>query len=83
VVLAMPKHGSNVHAAQTLKRHEFEGVVAATGKFDDEVNELRDVGLDTAFNLYSEAGSGFADHVFHVFTQQRPDLANHWRSRGE
>jgi hypothetical protein len=66
-----------------LKRHEFEGVVAATGKFDDEVKELRCVGLDTAFNLYSEAGSGFADHVFNVFIQQRPDLANTWNSREE
>jgi hypothetical protein len=83
VVLAMPKHGANIHAAQTLKRHEFEGVVAAIGKFDDEVKELRGVGLDTAFNLYSEAGSGFADHVFNVFTQQRPDLANTWNSREE
>jgi len=38
VVLAMPKHTSNVQAAKTLKRHNFEGVVTATGKFDDEVN---------------------------------------------
>jgi len=74
VVLAMPKHVANVHAAQSLKRHEFEGVVAGTGKFDDEVNELRGFGLDTAFNLYNEAGAGFADHVYHVFNQQRPDL---------
>ncbi len=79
VVLAMPKHGANVHAARTLKRHAFEGVVTATGKFDDEVKELRELGLDTAFNLYSEAGSGFADHVAQVFSQQRPDLASSWR----
>ena len=79
VVLAMPKHTSNVHAARTLRRHGFPGVVTATGKFDDEVRELREMGLDTAFNIYSEAGSGFADHVFTVFTQQRPDLANAWR----
>lgn len=79
VVLAMPKHSANVHAAQTLKRHQFEGIVTATGKFDDEVRELRELGLDTAFNLYSEAGSGFAEHVFTVFTQQRPDLASSWR----
>ncbi len=81
VVLAMPKHGANVHAAEALKRHQFEGVVAATGKFDDDVRELRGLGLDTAFNLYSEAGTGFANHVFHVFNQQRPDLANPWRRR--
>ncbi|MES2440544.1 MAG: cation:proton antiporter family protein [Verrucomicrobiota bacterium] len=79
VVLAMPKHGANVHAARTLKRHDFEGVVTATGKFDDEVRELRELGLDTAFNLYNEAGAGFADHVVQVFSQQRPDLASVWR----
>lgn len=79
VVLAMPKHGANVHAAKTLRRHGFEGVVTATGKFDDEVRELRELGLDTAFNLYNEAGAGFADHVVQVFSQQRPDLASSWR----
>jgi len=79
VVLAMPKHGANVQAAKTLKRHAFEGVVTATGKFDDEVRELRELGLDTAFNLYNEAGAGFADHVVQVFSQQRPDLTNAWR----
>ncbi|MFT4900885.1 MAG: glutathione-regulated potassium-efflux system ancillary protein KefC [Lentimonas sp.] len=81
VVLAMPKHGANVHAAETLKRHEFDGVVVGTGKFDDEVKELRDLGLDTAFNLYAEAGAGFATHVHQVFSQQRPDLASEWTSR--
>ncbi|MFK7849908.1 MAG: cation:proton antiporter [Akkermansiaceae bacterium] len=81
VVLAMPKHGSNVQAAKTLKRHKFEGVVTATGKFDDEVKQLRDFGLDTAFNIYSEAGLGFAEHVYKVFSQQRPDLASSWRKQ--
>lgn len=74
VVLAMPKHTANLHAAATLKRLGFAGVVAATGKFDDEVRELRKLGLDTAFNLYNEAGAGFARHVANVFRQQRPDL---------
>ncbi|HEY5792099.1 MAG TPA: cation:proton antiporter family protein [Chthoniobacterales bacterium] len=79
VVLAMPNHLANVHAAQTLKRHGYEGVVAATGKFDDEVKELRELGVDTAFNLYSEAGAGFAHHVYNVFRQQRPDLVSSYR----
>ena len=82
-VLAMPKHAANIHAAQSLKSCEFHGVVAATGLFDDEVKELRELGLDTAFNLYSEAGNGFAGHVFHVFNQQRPDLAYAWRAHEE
>ena len=81
VVLAMPKHSSNIQAAKTLKRHNLEGVVTAMGKFDDEVKQLRDLGLDTAFNIYSEAGTGFAEHVFKVFSQQRPDLASAWRKK--
>ncbi len=80
-VLAMPKHAANVHAAQSLKSCDFHGVVAATGLFDDEVKELRELGLDTAFNLYAEAGSGFAGHVYNVFSQQRPDLSYDWRAR--
>ena len=74
VVLAMPKHSANLHAAETLKRNGYEGVVAATAKFDDEVKQLRALGLDTVFNLYNEAGAGFAQHVSRVFSQQRPDL---------
>jgi len=74
VVLAMPKHSANLHAAETLKRNGFQGVVAATAKFDDEVRELKRLGLDTVFNLYHEAGAGFAQHVSNVFRQQRPDL---------
>ncbi|TLD72004.1 potassium transporter Kef [Phragmitibacter flavus] len=74
VVLAMPKHSANLHAAETLKRNDYQGVVAATAKFDDEMKELRALGLDTVFNLYNEAGAGFAQHVSKVFSQQRPDL---------
>lgn len=83
VVLAMPKHGANVHAAETLKRHDYGGVVAATGKFDDEVRELRELKLDTAFNIYNEAGAGFAAHVLDVFDQQRPDISSELRSASQ
>ncbi|MEM6885169.1 MAG: cation:proton antiporter family protein [Verrucomicrobiota bacterium] len=82
VVLAMPKHTANLHAAEALRRHEFQGVVAATGTFDDEVRRLRELGLDTAFNLYSQAGAGFANHVYNVFKQQRPDLVHGWSQTG-
>jgi glutathione-regulated potassium-efflux system ancillary protein KefC len=74
VILAMPKHGANLHAAETVRRHGYKGVLAAVAKFDDEVKELKAMGVDTAFDLYSEAGAGFANHVCNVFKQQRPDL---------
>jgi glutathione-regulated potassium-efflux system ancillary protein KefC len=83
VILAMPKHSANLHAAQTLKRHGYGGVVAAIATFDDEVKELRALGVDTAFNLYSEAGAGFADHACDVFNRQRPELVRTLRKEIE
>ena len=81
VILAMPKHSANIHALETLKRHGFDGVVAASGKHHDEIRQLRALGVDTAFNLYAEAGSNFARHVFNVFNQQRPDLTQgRWKA---
>ena len=77
-VLAMPSHSANVKAIETLNRHEFHGVVAACATFNKEIKDLRRLGVDTAFNLYSRAGSGFANHVISVFAQQRPDLARQW-----
>ncbi|MEM0966548.1 MAG: cation:proton antiporter family protein [Verrucomicrobiota bacterium] len=74
VVLAMPKHAANLHAADVLKETGYEGVVTTTAKFDDEVRELRELGVDSAFNFYNEAGAGFSRHVSSVLKQQRPDL---------
>jgi len=82
-VLAMPTHSANVHAVKTLRRHDFRGVVAASGKFQEEIHELRKLGVDTAFNLYSQAGAAFAGHVISVFKQQRPDLAMAWQAPEE
>ncbi|WP_200392600.1 cation:proton antiporter family protein [Roseibacillus ishigakijimensis] len=83
VVLSMPSHEANRHAIETLKRHDFHGVVIASARYDDEVRELRQAGIDAAFNLYAEAGDNFARHVFDVFLQQRPDLVAHWQAAGE
>jgi len=83
VVLAMPVHSANIHAVQTLRRHNFQGVVAASGMFPHEIRELRALGVDTAFNLYSQAGSNFARHIVQVFHQQRPDIFVAWHRDGE
>jgi hypothetical protein len=37
--------------------------VTATAKHDDEVQELKENGVDAVFNLYAEAGQGYADFV--------------------
>jgi hypothetical protein len=51
---------------------KFPGIIAAMAKYDDEVEELKQAGAHLAFNLYSEAAAGFAEHIFKNFcTTQR------------
>jgi glutathione-regulated potassium-efflux system ancillary protein KefC len=64
-MLALPNHQANLVAAGELRslKDKFDLVVTATAKHDDQVQELEENGVDAAFNLYAEAGQGYADFV--------------------
>jgi len=63
ILLDMPKPEENLFAFQQLEANGFKGMVAGTAKYDDQVAMLKTAGLDAAYNIYGEAGSGFANHV--------------------
>jgi predicted Kef-type K+ transport protein len=63
VLLDMPKPDENLFAYKQLEANGFKGKVAGTAKYDDQVEMLKSAGLDAAYNIYGEAGSGFANHV--------------------
>ena len=63
IMLCMPAHDSNMYAAQMLRESDYAGKVAAVARFPDEVEALQDAGVHIAFNMYAEAGAGFANHV--------------------
>jgi predicted Kef-type K+ transport protein len=63
ILLAMPAYDSNIHAYELLRASNYEGKVAAIARFPDEVAVLQEAGVDVAFNMYAEAGAGFASHV--------------------
>ena len=63
VLLCMNDHKANLYALERLKAIDFKGQIAATAKFDDELQQLHLLGIDSAYNLYTEAGVGFADQV--------------------
>ena len=62
-MLTLPEHMANMTAVAQLTEMKFAGSIAATAKFDDEVEELKEAGVYAIFNLYAEAGYGFAEHV--------------------
>lgn len=63
VMLALPKLSANIAVLNELKAAEFAGNVAVTAKFDDEAQALVEAGATSVFNIYTEAGTGFASHV--------------------
>jgi len=64
IVLAMPNTQENLFAARQLKASGYTGKVAAVARYADEIEALKRAGVHAAFNLYAEAGAGFAEHVF-------------------
>ncbi len=66
VLLCMSNYRANRIAALRLRHSHFSGRIAAVARFDDEIDELQKLGVDSVFNLYEEAGIGFAEHVCDV-----------------
>ena len=66
VLLTLPEHTANMLAVAQMNDIRYSGLIAATAKFDDEVEELRQAGVHAVFNLYAEAGRGFAGHVCEI-----------------
>jgi Trk K+ transport system NAD-binding subunit len=63
IMLSIPNHTENLVAVKRLTSLSFRGVLAGTAFYDDELEELRAAGVKAAFNFFSEAGKGFAEHV--------------------
>jgi predicted Kef-type K+ transport protein len=73
VILAMPGHNANMNALEELTRRQFTGKIAATAMFDDEVDELKQAGAHAVYNIYAEAGFGFAEHVYQALGDATED----------
>ena len=63
VLLTLPTHKANISAALRLKEMGYRGRIAATSKFRDEEDDLKAIGVEHTFNIYSEAGLGFANEL--------------------
>lgn len=66
IVLAMPNHNSNIYAAKKIRNAGLACKVVAIAKFAEEVSELAELDVPS-FNMYSEAGSGLAQHALSAF----------------
>jgi len=63
VMLALPNLQANLDALEQLQVISFSGRIAATVKYRDEREQLERLGVHAVFDVYTEAGAGFAEHV--------------------
>ena len=63
VMLALPNLAANLAVLDRLDSVSFHGHVAAVARYQDDIEPLERAGASTVFNVYAEAGSGFAAHV--------------------
>lgn len=71
-VLAMPRHGTNVLAADVLRENGFEGRIAAAIRFPDETSEATGHGINIVLEVYPGAGLELADQLADAAGVRRP-----------
>ena len=63
VILCMGNFNANLIAIDRLKTIGYKGHIAATGVHDDQISILKRLGVNSVYNVFTEAGIGFADHI--------------------
>lgn len=66
VMLTLPRLSASLDVIAELKAAKYSGRIAAIARFPDEEQALNDAGADIVFNIYTEAGAGFASHIVSV-----------------
>ena len=62
IMLAMTNHENNKLVGKQLRELGYEGHITAIVRYSDESEELKQFGVES-FDLFSEAGRGFAEHA--------------------
>jgi predicted Kef-type K+ transport protein len=64
ILLAMPDHNGNRYAVEQLNKMTAGNFkVAALAHYQSDEAELNELGVSPVYNMYEEAGAGFARHV--------------------
>ena len=63
IMLTMSNQRANLLALQEIKSAGFVGPVTAAARFEDHRLALEAAGATAAYNIFTEAGAGYADHV--------------------
>ncbi len=63
IIMATSKHAAQMEVIKQIG-NKFDSVkIAALSRYDDEMEELNQAGVEIVFNIYCEAGAGYAEHI--------------------
>ncbi len=74
ILVNLTKHSENKAVCELLQQLGYQGELAAIARHRDQLKELTAMGCIT-FNLYGEAGFGFAEHVHQSISGKPQDLS--------
>ncbi len=75
VMLALTNHHENMLVAELLRSMGYRGEIAAVVRHEGHAQEMSEVGI-SAFNLYGQAGAGFAAHACGLIGSTADDRTN-------
>ena len=70
IIMATPHHAAHMEVLKQLRTKDNKTMIAALSRYDDEMEQLKQAGVQIVFNLYSEAGAGYAEHIFQIYNQK-------------
>ncbi|MDP2506608.1 cation:proton antiporter family protein [Oceanobacter sp. 3_MG-2023] len=73
VMMALPAQLEMKSTLEMLRLSGYTGKISAVARYDDECQELIDLGVDVVFNYYLEVGAGFAAESRHLLEEPAPE----------
>jgi len=63
VMLSLPDPKTSVFAIRQMQANGYRGQIAASVRYEDEIETIKAEGVEAVYSFYEEAGVGFSDHV--------------------
>ncbi len=70
VIITISNHYSRLEAIEEMQRLKMDVKTAALYKFEDEAEELKNMGVNISYDLFAEAGIGYGQHIYDIYKQQ-------------
>ena len=74
IMLAMPSISDIQDITTQLKLSHYKGHIAAIARYEDERHQLVEFGVDSVFNYYVEAGTGFAEESLELIKDKPSEV---------